>query len=521
MNCEKLNLSKYLNEHCYSPIARNSMFESVRNGDIQKALTAIESFLKKRRIYTIPAIDVVNIDKFGMFIVMVYTDDNTGCGLCWRREDTTTLHSLMFTKDFDSCFAALNVGEPIAWDVCVELKGASVVRSLQLIADVLSGRTSMDKASLNKAIRDAQIWESVEVDENITAEDIQLFEGLMTEASADPTIAALERQRNTLYRKIRNAEKKGEDTTGLQAEYDQLKIKLEDARISVRQNVVVNPVNDPALQKMQQRFEEEERALPEERFEDMESYVTNVVLGIDVSALICGAPGVGKTYRIMQTIKKAGLQRGMDYEVIKGKCTPLTLYTMLHDFQQPRQLLIIDDADDIITDDVSINLIKAATDSSDERIVSYGTSVAPMVPEEKLGLFSDFEQDGNGRWRYPKNFVYEGGIIIITNMNAGQIDTAIRSRAMICDLNFTTAEVLDLVRDLSVHICPETLTPESKEKALDYLQELADSGAPMEISIRSFVLVAKLYLSNAPEKAIQRRIREQMKLKFLRGGKRY
>ena len=92
---------------------------------------------------------------------------------------------------------------------------------------------------------------------------------------------------------------------------------------------------------------------------------------------------------------------------------------------------------------------------------------------------------------------------------------------MICDLNFTTAEVLDLVRGLSPHICPETLTPESKERALEYLNKLAESGAPMEISIRSFTLVAKLYLSNAPENAIERRIREQMKLKFERGGKKY
>jgi hypothetical protein len=283
----------------------------------------------------------------------------------------------------------------------------------------------------------------------------------------------------------------------------------------------MNPINDPSIQKMEQRFEEEERATPEERFSDMESYILNVILGLDTSALICGAPGVGKTYRIMQAIKKEGKVRGQDYDVIKGKCTPMVLFQMLHDYKENGQLLVIDDADDIITDMTSINLIKAATDSSDERIVSYGSGAKIFVPEEKAGLYDDWEMDGSGRLIYPKSFVYEGGVIIITNMRAGQIDTAIRSRAMICDLNFTTAEVLDLVRGLSPHICPETLTPESKERALEYLNKLAESGAPMEISIRSFTLVAKLYLSNAPENAIERRIREQMKLKFERGGKKY
>lgn len=506
------NLSKYLQENCYQPITRGSLLESVRNTDIQKALNSISNFLKKRKVYTIPAIEVGEVDGKDCFVVLAYTDNNKGCAMLWDRSDTSSISAIMFTDDFDGCFIAGNNGDPHKWDLLMQLKGASITRTIQLVADVMNGRIPMEKGAINKAIRDAQIWESIEEE----------IEGVMiTEATKDPIIVDLERKKGNLYQKIKNWEKKGKDTTGLQAEYEKLKIELDEARVSVKANVIFKPVNDPAIQKMEDRFEEEERALPEERFEDMESYVVNVINGIDVSALICGAPGVGKTYRIMQQFKKRGLQRGTDYDVIKGKCTPLVLYTMLHDYQNPRQILIIDDADDIIKDETSINLIKAATDSSDERIVSYGSSAAPIASEEKQGMYSDFEQDGRGIWRYPKSFEYQGGVIIITNMNAGQIDTAIRSRAMICDLNFTTAEVLDLVRGLSPHICPETLTPESKEKALSYLQELADSGAPMEISIRSFTLVAKLYLSDAPEKAIQRRIKEQMKLKFARGGKKY
>lgn len=512
MNPTKLNLSKYLRENIHTPITKGPLFEGIRNSDIEKALGVITSFLKKRKVYTIPTIECGTIDGNNGFTVICYTDNNTGGAFIWATGDTNTLESLVFTNNFDKVYSDMMAGEPARWDVQVVLKGASVVRSLQLFTDVMSGKISMDKGSLNKAIRDAQIWEALESEE---------LEEILTEANVDAVIKDLKRKRDNLYQRLKNAEKKGKDTADLQKQYDDLKAELADARMAVKANVTMTLAKDPSQKQIEDRFEEEERALPEERFEDMESYIKNVILGIDVSALICGAPGVGKTYRIMQLIKGAGLRRGVDYEVIKGKCTPLVLYTTMHDFQNPRQLIICDDADDIIKDETSINLIKAATDSSDERIVSYGTSNAPIAPEEKLGLYSDFEQDGRGVWRYPKNFVYEGGMIIITNMNAGQIDTAIRSRAMICDLNFTTDEVLDLVRNLSPHIAPDILTPESKEKALTYLKDLADSGAPMEISIRSFTLVAKLYLSDAPEKSIQRRIREQMKLKFARGGKRY
>lgn len=511
----KNGLSSYIKENCKSVITRGPLFEGIRNTDIERALSNIESFLKKRKVYVISAIDPMSVDGDNVFAIEAFNDNNMGCLIIWDRDDTTNIRSIAFTKDFDKAQVDWYTGTPHKCDIVIEMKGASIVRVLQLIADVMSGKIAMSTSALNKAIRDAQIWESVQ--EEIEAEGFEM----VTEANVDPIVKKLQNKRMNLRSKIKKWEQEGKDISGLQAEYDKLEAELNDVRVSVRSNVMVTMAKDPTLDRMEDRFEEEERALPEERFSDMEAYVQNVILGLDVSALICGAPGVGKTYRIMQAIKKAGKVRGIDYEVIKGKATPMALYTLMHDYQSRGQLLVIDDADAIIKDEVMINLVKAATDSSDERIVAYSSSTMPTVPEEKLNEYCDFEQDAKGIWRYPKNFVYEGGMIIITNMNAGQIDTAIRSRALICDLNFTTAEVLDLVRGLSPHIAPELLTPESKDKALEYLEELAESGAPMEISIRSFTLVAKMYMSNAPESAIQRRIKEQMRLKFLRGGKRY
>lgn len=294
--------------------------------------------------------------------------------------------------------------------------------------------------------------------------------------------------------------------------------------------VVTTLLHDNDTETIEGSFEEEIKATPEERFDDMISYIYNVISGIRPLAVICGAPGVGKTFRIMQAIKQTKskidtgnvMTHGVDYGLIKGKSTPAHLYSMMHDFKNEGQLLILDDADEIVKDPTAINLIKACCDSSDERWVSYGTSRPPEMSEEQAFKCDDAEgPDNKGRFFYPKEFETKGGMIIITNMNAGQIDTAIKNRALLCDLNFTTDEVLDIVRKLSPKIKPDVLSKESKEKALAYLQELADKKVPMEISIRSFTLVAGLYSSNAPEAAIQRRIREQMKLQFARGGKKY
>jgi len=508
------NLGKYITEHCYSPITKGSVFEGIRNTDIEKALKAISGFLYKRKVYTIPAIEAATEDGETIFMVYAWTQSNKGCAFCWRRGDTSTINSICFTNDFDKTYAAFLQGIDVNWDVEIALKGASIVRAIQLVADVLNGRVGMDKVALNKVVRDAQIWESVE--------DMEGLDGIIIEKKGDDAVMdELKRKKDNLYMKIRQREKRGHDVSDLQAEYDKLKAEYDEARVSIRKDVKMSPIQDPTEKRIEDRFEEEQRALPEERFSDMNAYVNNVLNGVDPCALICGAPGVGKTYRIMQNLRKRNMQLGVDYEMIKGKCTPLSLYATLHDFQKKGQIVIIDDADDIIQDMTSINLIKAATDSSDERVVSYGSSATPLVPEGMETEFDDWETDGKGKLRYPRRFEFCGGIIIITNMQAGGIDTAIRSRAMICDLNFTTTEVLDLIRGLAPHIAPETLTPQSKELALAYLQKLADEGAPMEISIRTFTLLCKLYLSDAPTEAIERRIREQMKLKFTRTKGRY
>ena len=66
----------------------------------------------------------------------------------------------------------------------------------------------------------------------------------------------------------------------------------------------------------------------------------------------------------------------------------------------------------------------------------------------------------------------------------------------------------------------------SKNKALDYLKELAHSGADMEISIRTFNTCARLFAvcENDPDMSdedVESMIKEQMKNQSLRGGQKF
>lgn len=512
-----MKLSDFLNERKFASIA--NINESIRSRDIDKAITLIKSYLGKRGIYTMPVVLTQVINNKRKFSVNGFNKNNYGVCFNWDLADSASIESVLFTRDYDAAMVAWVNGNDYTWDVKVECKGASIVRICRMVEDVMDGKVPMTTSGINSLLKDAQLWEGSE--EFLTPEQVMIDEVLVTEASDDPYIENLKKKKDTLYRKIRNMNKSGKDTTELQKQYDELAAELKDARLNVSGNVKTSLKKDEDVERYQEQFEEEERATPEERFKDMESYIFNVIMGIRPLAIICGAPGVGKTFRIMKAIKSTGKEHGTDYGLIKGKSTAANFYMMLHDYKEEGQLIVCDDADELVKDDVAINLIKAAMDSSDERWVTYGTSRPPLMSEERAMMCDDAVTGPDGKYYYPKEFETHGGMIIITNMGAGMIDTAIKNRALICDLNFTTDEVLEIVRGIAPKIKPGVLSDYAKEKALDYLQELADKKVPMEISIRSFTLVAGMFMSDAPERDIQRRIREQMRLQFTREKKKY
>lgn len=505
-----MDLSSFIRE---SVTPMTLCFESVRSRDIEKAINLMTSYLKKRKIYTIPMIHEMSVEGKPKLGVYVFNTKEEGALFVWDLSDAAQIETVMFTGDFNKAYnAAYNNGE-FTFDVLVQAKGANTVQMLKLVEAVLTGKTPMTATSIRAQIKDAQLFESRVA--------ISPSDKIITEEK-DPAIADLERRRLNIYHRIRNYKKKGKDVADLQAEYDEIAKQLADARVSVRSNVTVSSVTDNDVESAQDFFEDKERATPEERFDDMKNYIYNVIAGIRPLALLCGAPGVGKSFRVMQAVRGTGKEQNVDYKLLKGKITPSALYMALHDFKNEGQLMIMDDCDSVFKDPDAINLLKAAYDSSDERWVSWGTAAPIPMPTDMAQLCDDAVYDDvKGRWYYPKEFLYEGGGIIITNYNAGQIDTAVRNRALICDLSFTVDEVLDLIRGLAPKIKADTLSVEAKEEALNYLTELARKGAPVELSIRSFTICAGLMMSDADDRAKKRMINEQMKLQFARGGRKY
>lgn len=221
-----------------------------------------------------------------------------------------------------------------------------------------------------------------------------------------------------------------------------------------------------------------------ERFEIMEDYVDMVAKRELASTLVTGEGGLGKSYTVMKSLKLSGLeditkmeigarfdgQKG--YIVVKGYSTPKGLYRTL--YENRKQIIIFDDCDNVLRDPTAVNILKAALDSYDQRIVTWNA--------EGWGSDEDL----------PKSFEFEGGVIFISNLPKSKIPQAIRSRAMCADVSMTRQEVIERMR---VIVDSEEFMPDfeksHKLEALEYVAENAYNPMVAELNLRSLVNVIK------------------------------
>lgn len=422
----------------------------------------------------------------------------------------------------------------------IKMMGASIVYYIPVIANVInSGKfdiSSEEAVKLGRKVYDTKN-ECVSWDMYFGAQKYHIYEGI----SEDKVIEKFHLNLGHKYKKVGDTyqwinETELEDRKkevyakmktntdpdvgkALYKEYRQIlnaikggATSLEDLECSVKKNVSVSS-SIPGAAEVQKKIEIV-KSDPKTAFKEMQMYVKMVIKGIQPAVILCGAPGVGKTYRIMQQLKAAGYTMSGD-NVIKGKCSPRQLYLTLYNNKGKGDIVVIDDADSLVgpkAPEDSINILKAALDSTadDEgRLVSYKVS-GELKDDEGVPV--------------PKSHYNKCGVIVITNYNVGQIDTALRNRAFTQSLEFSVSDLLGIVRDLMPKIEPEHLSMSSKAKAMNFLEKLVEDKEPIEVSIRSFITCSRIYenAENDEElKLCEKMIREQMRNQSLRGGKKF
>ena len=231
-------------------------------------------------------------------------------------------------------------------------------------------------------------------------------------------------------------------------------------------------------------------------FTDLEDLVKIVIKGTRPSLVVVGGPGVGKTQVIMNTIKDAGIVKGKDYIIVKGKISPLDLYRSL--FLNVNKLVIFDDTDSVWDSDDSVQILKGALDSSAVRLVSWGSplnvNVTRLSDTEKENfnaeLYSKLDDDPMAKVKFPSEFNFEGKVIFISNRERSKLDSAVLNRSLSIDMSLTTEQVFERIEQLMDKLAaPNTmeLSKETKMEVFDYLKLQIKMGKMKYVSIRTYI----------------------------------
>jgi hypothetical protein len=173
-----------------------------------------------------------------------------------------------------------------------------------------------------------------------------------------------------------------------------------------------------------------------ERFEILDDMTRAVKKGAVRAMIVSGAPGVGKSFGVEKVLGKHGLMADIandeklkKYEIVKGAMSAIGLYSKLYEFSAEKNILVFDDCDSVLLDDLSLNILKAALDTSKKRTISWNTDSRLLRSE---GV--------------PNSFEFKGGAIFITNINFQNIKSkklqdhlaALESRCHYIDLTIHT-----------------------------------------------------------------------------------
>lgn len=138
-----------------------------------------------------------------------------------------------------------------------------------------------------------------------------------------------------------------------------------------------------------------------DRFEALEVMAEATGKGINRSLIVSGPAGLGKSFTVEE--KLADLEKkGTHVTYIKGYVRPLSLYSLLYNSRHENSVLVFDDSDSVFYDDVSMNLLKGACDSTDRRVLHWlSKSLESLTDEEGESV--------------PEKFEFNGSVIFITN----------------------------------------------------------------------------------------------------------
>lgn len=267
------------------------------------------------------------------------------------------------------------------------------------------------------------------------------------------------------------------------------KAKTKEKKLNTSKGVKEKSTKTKDISDAKKALNKKKVADPKIIFQDLEDLVKMVGSGIQKSLIVSGSAGIGKTYTVTSEIEKMLGPKGKKWVLIKGRSSPMGLYSSL--FLNRDKLIVFDDIDSVFANADTINMLKAALDSYDERTISWISpktiNVSKLSNEQKQDLYNDIEETlttdpTNSKIKYPNSFEFTGSIIFVSNINESKMDKAIKSRSFVIDITLKAKDIFNRMESILNEIMPNSNIA-NKKKVLDFLKD----SKKEEINIRTLI----------------------------------
>lgn len=196
-----------------------------------------------------------------------------------------------------------------------------------------------------------------------------------------------------------------------------------------------------------------------EKFEQLKQFVDLVIKGFSRGFLVLGPPGVGKSHNVLKAVKEAGIK---PIYASGGFRDAKTFVERI--FKNKDQLIILDDFDDALKKPEVINIMKALLDTNTQKPnqVSYLHKDFPSASE-----YNDMSPAMQAK-RTPSTFLFEGSLILISNLPQSKIPAAILDRVLVSNMEFSKEELLAKIKN-AINDFPPSTDLEIKLKVFNFL----------------------------------------------------